>query len=81
MLLNQWRLTQKKTMRECADLIGLSDARSYQRYECGAQWPGALTIEKISDVTSGMVTVSDLHDQRLVWLRDNRPAEITEAAE
>jgi transcriptional regulator with XRE-family HTH domain len=70
MLLKQWRLTRKMTMRECAELLKLSDARSYQRYEAGSQWPGAVMIEHIVAMTEGDVTIVDLHNQRLTYLKD-----------
>lgn len=87
MILREWRQTQSKTMRECAELLGLSDARSYQRYESGEQWPSAPAIENIAAMTGNLVTVADLHTQRLEWLRENKPGAfgdhgaIVEAAE
>lgn len=86
MKLKEWRLTQQKTLRECAEVLGLGDARVYQRYESGEQWPSAPTVEAILDMTEKAVSVTDLHEQRVDWLKANRPdvvfaARIREAAE
>jgi transcriptional regulator with XRE-family HTH domain len=74
MNLKTWRQTQAKTMRECAEMLETSDARAYQRYESGEHWPSAPMIEQIVAMTGGEVTIADLHAQRLIWLRENRPS-------
>lgn len=61
------------TMAEAATLLAVGYAGSYQRYETGANRPDAPLIEHIKTVTEGAVTLDDLHDQRLEWLRANRP--------
>lgn len=85
MKLKEWRLTQQKTLRDCAEALGLGDARVYQRYESGEQWPSAPIVEALLDMTGRTVTVEDLHKQRLEWFRANKPdsfpPRIIEAAE
>lgn len=73
MKLKEWRQTHGKTLRECAEVLGLGDARVYQRYESGEQWPSAPTIEAILAMTNNSVSVADLHEQRVEWLKANRP--------
>ena len=60
------------------------DKRTYQRYEEGENRIDAPLAERIMTFTSGAVSLQDLHDQRVSWLRDNRPAvfaDVREAAE
>jgi transcriptional regulator with XRE-family HTH domain len=73
MKLKEWRQTHEKTLRECAEVLGLGDARVYQRYESGEQWPSAPTVEAILEMTANSVTVVDLHEQRVEWIKANRP--------
>lgn len=86
MKLKEWRHTREKTLRECAEFLGLGDARVYQRYESGEQWPSAPTVEAILAMTERQVSVDELHGQRVEWLRTKRPDlfdahKIAEAAE
>jgi transcriptional regulator with XRE-family HTH domain len=73
MKLKEWRQTHEKTLRECAEFLGLGDARVYQRYESGEQWPSAPTVEAMLEMTGREVSVADLHDQRVEWLKANKP--------
>lgn len=73
MKLKEWRQTHEKTLRECAEVLGLGDARVYQRYESGEQWPSAPTVEAILEMTSNDVSVVDLHEQRVEWIKANKP--------
>jgi len=82
MKLTQWRLTQTKTLTECAALFGLASARTYQRYETGETRADADLVEVIVRRTAGQVTATDMHATRLDWLKVNRPEKfIPEAAE
>lgn len=81
MQLKQWRLTQEKTLEECATLLGVGGARTYQRYECGENRADADLVDVIANVTHGAVTPADMHEVRLAWLRANRPDKFVEAAE
>lgn len=89
MHLKKWRLTQTLSMAEAAQRMGLESARTYHRYESGENRPDAPLVERILSVTEGAVTVQDLHQQRLDWLRENKPeafadevhASVAEAAE
>jgi len=73
MKLTQWRLTQIKTLTECAVLFGLASARTYQRYETGETRADADLVEIIVRRTGGQVTATDMHATRLDWLKANRP--------
>ena len=71
-------------MAKAASLLALDSARAYQRYETGENRPDAHVVERIIQVSNGAIRLDDLHQQRLSWLRVNRPdlvAEIMEAAE
>ena len=84
MKLKEWRLTQKHTLAKMADALLIENARTYQRYEEGENRIDAPLAERIMTFTSGAVSLQDLHDQRVSWLRDNRPAvfaDVREAAE
>lgn len=73
------------TMAEAASRFGVEGARTYQRYETGENRPDAPLVEIILAVTGGAVALDDLHQQRLDWLKANRPevfaSRIQEAAE
>lgn len=73
MLLKEWRLTRDKTLGEMAALLGIENARTYQRYEDGENRADAHIVERIRSVTNNDVGVIDIHAQRLEWLRANRP--------
>ncbi|MFN3833756.1 MAG: hypothetical protein ACK4SQ_16140 [Allorhizobium sp.] len=71
-------------MAKAASLLALDSARAYQRYETGENRPDAHVVERIIHVSGGAVTLDDLHQQRLSWLRVNRPdltVDLLEAAE
>lgn len=54
-------------------MLSIESARTYQRYETGENRPDAPLVERIRNVSSGLVTVEDLHRQRLEWLKSNKP--------
>ncbi|UFW79994.1 hypothetical protein [Rhizobium sp. SU303] len=60
-------------MAEAATLLSLKYAGSYQRYETGENRPDAPLTVRIIATTDGQVTLDDLHQQRLDWLKQNRP--------
>jgi len=72
MKLKQWRLTQEKTLLECAKDLGLRDGRTFQRYETGENRPDAPLADAIILMTKGQVTLEDLHIQRLEWLESQK---------
>lgn len=65
-------------MAEAATRLGVSDARTYQRYEIGENRPDAPLVERIRAVSRGMVTLEDLHRQRLDWLKSNKPKAVAD---
>jgi transcriptional regulator with XRE-family HTH domain len=81
MNLRAWRQTQQLTMAEAAVRICVDSARTYQRYETGENRPDAPVVERIRLVTCGSVSLSDLHQQRLDWLRANRPDVVSDLFE
>lgn len=82
--LRTWRTTEDLTMAEAALLLSIESARTYQRYELGENRPDAPVMERIRIATSGQVTLDDMHELRLQWLRTNKPETVgglLEAAE
>ncbi|MFK0330678.1 helix-turn-helix domain-containing protein [Rhizobium sp. NPDC090275] len=71
--MKEWRLTQELTLAEMAAALSIENARTYQRYEDGENRPDAPIVERIIALTTGVVTLDDLHLQRLDWLRNKRP--------
>lgn len=56
-----------------AALLSIENARTYQRYEDGENRADAHIVVRISDLTGCAVGATDMHDQRIDWLRENRP--------
>lgn len=77
MTLRQWRLTQGKTLEECARHFGLKSARTYQRYETGENRPDADLVDVFVRLSGGAVTAADMHQTRLDWLKANHPEKFT----
>ncbi|MBO9125483.1 helix-turn-helix transcriptional regulator [Rhizobium sp. 16-488-2a] len=77
MHMKQWRQQQGLTMEEAAALLQVEYAGSYQRYETGENRPDAPMAERIRLVSGGVVTLEDLHQQRLEWLKIRRPEMLT----
>lgn len=77
MTLRQWRLTQGKTLDECAAFFGLKSARTYQRYETGENRPDADLVDVFVRLSGGAVTAADMHQTRLDWLKANHPEKFT----
>lgn len=71
--LKLWRQTHQKTLFDCAEALGLANARTYQRYETGENRADADIAERICQMTKGAVTIVDLHRMRLQWLKEHRP--------
>lgn len=76
MNLKEWRQEQSISMSEAARLLDVGFAASYNRYETGENRPDAPMVERILRVTEGKVGLTDLHRQRLDWLRENRPQKL-----
>lgn len=71
MNLQEWRTKHGFTLNECAALLGLGSARTYQRYETGENRPSALLTERIVRASNGDVSAQDIHAVRLSWERAN----------
>ncbi|WP_019279697.1 helix-turn-helix domain-containing protein [Rhizobium grahamii] len=73
MRLKLWRQTHEHTLAEMAGILAIENARTYQRYEDGENRADAPLVERILAATEGAVSLDDLHQQRLDWLRANKP--------
>ena len=80
MRLKDWRGRENLTLLDCATRLGLRDGRAFQRYETGEHRPDAPLLDQICLMTGGDVSLTDMHQQRLDWLRE-RGEKKMEAAE
>ena len=70
--LGTWREQQGFTLKQAGEHFGFggrNPARTYQRIESGETAADAITAERVVRLTGGVVTVQDLHETRLAWLR------------
>jgi transcriptional regulator with XRE-family HTH domain len=81
MKLRDWRIREKKTLKDLADLLGVGQganpSRRVQRIETGEGPVDAVLSDKIVTVTLGEVSLQDLNDTRRAWLSST----VVEAAE
>lgn len=73
--LKNWRTGQKLTLAKAAALLGLegvNPANTYRRLESGERRAGPQTAEDIVKMTGGAVTIQDLHDDHLKFLRQQQ---------
>lgn len=75
MKLTDWMTSRALSPDDLAKQIGVT-AEAVRRYRTGSRMPEPLIAEKIVEVTKGKVTVQDLHDARMAFLR----GEVSEAA-
>ncbi|PWE58360.1 hypothetical protein DEM27_00045 [Metarhizobium album] len=61
------------TLASCALRLGVGHARNFQKYETGENRPDAPMIDRIIEMTGGAVTLQDMHEVRLEWLREHKP--------
>lgn len=59
---------------------GVNPARTLDRIVRGERAPDADMIARIVGMTDGVVTVQDMHETRLAWLRENRPEKFPDQA-
>lgn len=76
MTLDHWLTSQKISAEEFGKLLGCS-GQAVRYWRAGARMPDADMVEKISAATGGQVTVQDLHDARLVYVRAAAPEEVS----
>lgn len=78
MKLRDWRIREKKTLREVADLLdigqGANPSRRMQRIETGEAPVDAILADRIVEVTADEVTLRDLNDTRGEFLRSHQGA-------
>lgn len=74
MTLDQWMKEQGLTPEKVGVEIGTT-GESVRRYRSGSRMPEPEIVERIFVVTNGAVTVQDLHDTRLTFLRSSREGE------
>lgn len=77
MIMKDWREFRGLTMAEAAALLSIDHVGSYRRYETGENRPDAPLAVRIRMVSDGCVTLDDLHQQRLDWLREHRPEHLS----
>lgn len=69
MKLNDWITTVAKiSLAEFAGRLGVS-RQAITRYCAGERMPDAEMVERIVKATDGAVTVADLHEVRLAYLK------------
>lgn len=72
MKLRDWRIREKKTLRELADLLGIGQganpSRRMQRIETGEAPVDAILADLVVTTTAGEVSLKDLNDTRREFL-------------
>lgn len=68
MTLNHWIATTSPDLDAFARQIGVTP-EAVRRYRNGSRMPEPLIAERIVKATRGKVTIQDLHDTRLRFLR------------
>lgn len=67
-----------------AEMVGGVTGAAVRLWLAGARMPSAEAIEKIFEITGGRVTIVDLHESRMAFIRANptepKPTEAGEAA-
>lgn len=76
MTLDDWLTAKNINAERFGTILGCS-GQAVRHWRLGARMPDADMLEKIVAATDGAVTVQDMHETRLTWLR--RP-DATEAA-
>ena len=79
MTLDQWMTSTGMTPDQLGRELGVS-GEAVRRYRLGSRSPDALIQEAIVRVTGGAVTVLDLHDTRLRFLKSQNDPASPEAA-
>lgn len=74
MTLDQWMKEQGTTPERLGAEIGIT-GEAVRRYRSGSRMPEPEIVEKLVVATNGAVTVQDLHDTRLTFLRSVREGE------
>lgn len=78
MKLRDWRIQNNKSQRGCSEALGLAGgARSFQRIETGETGVDADMAMRIISLTNGAVSLQDMHETRLDWIRRERPEKLT----
>ncbi|WP_283800079.1 helix-turn-helix transcriptional regulator [Nitratireductor sp. GZWM139] len=76
MQLRDWRKQRKMSAAETARSLGIAGVNpggTIARIEVGSRRPDADMVQRIHDLTGGLVSALDMHETRLAWLRQNRP--------
>lgn len=80
MNLDDWMNKNAVSSEDLGKTIGFT-GQAVRRYRTGERMPDAETSHKIWLATSGLVTVQDLHETRLAFVRSApKPTEAGEAA-
>lgn len=81
-MLKTWRQKAGLSLAETARRLGIEGANpgaTYARFETGSRQPDADMMERIYQLTGGLVTPADMHAVRLAWLKANRPEKFADA--
>lgn len=68
--LEEFRLARSMTYAQLADFLGLSQAKTAQRYALGEHWPHVLPLQVILQRAKG-VTLDAMHRRRMAFLRSS----------
>ena len=79
MTLDSWLTEKKLKSEEFAAMIGTT-GEAVRRYRTGHRFPEPMIVESIVNATDGEVTVQDLHETRLAFLRQSQSDASPEAA-
>lgn len=83
MNLRTYRIENGFGMAEIARLLGIGGVNpggTYVRIENGSRPFDADMAERVLRLTGGAVTVADMHETRLDWLKANRPEKFIDDA-
>jgi transcriptional regulator with XRE-family HTH domain len=70
--LEEYRRAERLTYWELAELLGLTQNRHAMRWALGESWPDADKLQRIVEVTQGLVTVEAMHRRRLTHLAETK---------
>jgi len=71
MNLEEYRNAQGWSYAELAAFLDVPQAKTVRAYAIGAQSPSAERLQAIVDRTNGAVSVLEMHNQRLAYIRQN----------
>jgi DNA-binding transcriptional regulator YdaS (Cro superfamily) len=70
MTISDWMKSTNRSAFQLAAILGLSEM-AVRRYAQGSRMPEPEIAQRIVEVTEGAVSIQDLHDTRLAFLRSS----------